>query len=58
MEFGFVLVMPTGNYLTWEGKSFEGVGVQPHVRIDFDTEAALQGEDVQLRKAIEVVSRL
>jgi len=58
MDFGFVLVIPTGNYLTWEGKSFEGIGVQPHVQIDFDTEAALQGQDVQLQRAIEVVSSL
>jgi len=58
IAFGFVLVIPTGNYLTWEGKSFEGVGVQPRVQIDFDTAAALGGEDVQLRRAVEVVSGL
>ena len=55
LDSGYVLVIPTGNYLTWEGKSFEGTGVQPHVEAHFDVSAAQQGSDVQLKRALEVV---
>lgn len=48
------LVIPVSNYLTWEGKSFEGIGVVPDVEIDFSEYDARQGVDVQLAKALAV----
>jgi carboxyl-terminal processing protease len=55
---GYFLTLPIGNYLTWEGKSFEGVGVAPDVDVPFCAEQARQGIDNQLAKAIEVAQSL
>lgn len=58
VERDFRLVIPVSNYLTWEGKTFEGVGVQPDVEIDFSEEAARQGIDAQLDKAVSIARAL
>jgi carboxyl-terminal processing protease len=55
---GYFLTLPIGNYLTWEGKSFEGIGVAPDVDVPFCPEQARQGIDNQLAKATEVVRAL
>ena len=36
------LTLPTVNYLTWEGKSFERTGVLPDVNVQFNPDAAVQ----------------
>lgn len=52
------LVIPVSNYLTWEGKCFEGIGVVPDVEIDFSEIKARQGIDVQLERALAVARSL
>jgi carboxyl-terminal processing protease len=48
------LTLPTGNYLTWEGKSFEGMGVAPDRVVPFSPEATRNGIDVQLDSALDM----
>ena len=52
------LTLPTVNYVTWEGRSFEGTGVTPDRAIPFSPEAALNGVDNQLDAAIELAHTL
>jgi len=52
------LTLPTGNYLTWEGKSFEGTGVSPDQSVSFSPEAARNGIDVQLDAALGMAVHL
>ncbi len=58
LEHGYRLIIPVSNYLTWEGKSFEGIGVVPDVEIDFSEVKARQGIDVQLERALAVARSL
>lgn len=51
LEHGYRLVLPVSNYLTWEGKCFEGEGVRPDFEVDFSPEAAREGRDNQLEQA-------
>lgn len=55
---GFFMTIPIGNYLTWEGKSFEGTGVLPDVHEAFSPESASAGRDNQLHRAFEIVKSL
>ena len=55
---GFFMTIPIGNYLTWEGKSFEGTGVVPDIDVAFSPESASSGRDNQLERAVEVVKSL
>ena len=52
LQHDYHLTLPTVNYLTWEGKSFERVGVDPHVPVPFEPDAARNGRDNQLEAAI------
>jgi carboxyl-terminal processing protease len=52
------LTLPTVNYLTWEGKSFERNGVVPDIDVPFNPEAAASGVDNQLEVAIEMAKQL
>ena len=52
------LTLPTVNYVTWEGRSFEGTGVTPDHDVPFSPEAALNGVDNQLDAAIELAHTL
>lgn len=52
------LTLPTGNYLTWEGKSFEGTGVTPDHLVPFSPEGASNGIDVQLDTALDMAIHL
>jgi C-terminal processing protease CtpA/Prc len=58
LEPDYRLVIPVSNYLTWEGKCFEGIGVVPDVEIDFSEDAARQGVDVQMEKALAIARSL
>jgi carboxyl-terminal processing protease len=50
----YVLMLPIGAYLTWNGHRFEGNGVTPDVPVDW-----LPGEtDMQLQRAVETVRDL
>jgi len=52
------LTLPTVNYVTWEGRSFEGTGVTPDRDVPFSPEAALSGIDNQLEAATELARTL
>jgi C-terminal processing protease CtpA/Prc len=55
---GYFMTIPIGNYLTWEGKSFEGTGITPDVEVPFSPDAALEGRDQQLETAREIAKSL
>lgn len=55
---GFILVVPTAAYLTWQGNLIEGKGVRPDILVDWSPEEARAGGDNQLEKAVEVVKSL
>lgn len=50
--------LPTVNYLTWSGKSFEGSGVKPDIHVPFQPEAVAKGADVQLEAAVQYARKL
>jgi len=52
------LVMPIAAYESWNGVRIEGKGIEPEVHADWSFDAALNGEDTQLNKAIETVRSL
>ena len=56
--YEYFLTLPVGNYLTWEGKSFEGTGVIPNHSVPFSPEGARNGIDVQLETALDIASHL
>jgi C-terminal processing protease CtpA/Prc len=51
LEHGFRLALPVSNYLTWDGKCFEGEGIRPDVEVGFSPDAAREGRDNQLEQA-------
>ncbi len=52
---GHFLTIPVSNYVTWEGKTFEGTGVAPNVDVPFDAVMAKAGRDCQLERATELL---
>jgi carboxyl-terminal processing protease len=55
--FGYRVALPIAAYKTWQGKMLEGVGVSPHIEVDFNPERDLQKrDDPQLDAAITTVS--
>jgi carboxyl-terminal processing protease len=53
---GYYLTVPVSNYVTWEGKTFEHIGVVPDIEVPFNPEAARAGQDVQLERALVALS--
>jgi carboxyl-terminal processing protease len=51
--FGYRLVMPVAQYFTWRGTNLEGRGQAPDVEVPFSPDAAWQGADSQLQRAVE-----
>jgi C-terminal processing protease CtpA/Prc len=51
---GYLLGLPVGAYLTWQGTMIEGKGVTPDVAVDLPYETLKKGRDDQLDKAIDV----
>jgi len=51
---GYLLGLPIGAYLTWQGAMIEAKGVTPDVAVDLTYETLKKGRDDQLEKAIEV----
>ena len=58
LSYGYRLAIPVGAYETSAGSAIEGSPIMPDVSVPFDPEQARAGTDVQLQKAIEVVSKL
>jgi hypothetical protein len=55
---GYVLVVPTAAYITWHGQYIEGKGITPDHPVAWSLEAAREGRDNQLERALEVVKAL
>src|SRR2546422_1347074 len=54
---GYILGLPVAAYLTWQGRLIEGKGVTPSVPVELSAEHLLAGEDPQMNKALEVLSK-
>jgi C-terminal processing protease CtpA/Prc len=54
---GFTLVVPTGAYVSWNGKRLDGTGIDPESKIDWSYEYALEGVDPQLNNAAQSFRR-
>ena len=52
------LTLPTVNYVTWEGRTFERTGVIPDHHVPFSPEDAIRGADNQLAAATELARSL
>ncbi len=52
------LTLPTVNYVTWEGRTFERTGVIPNHHVPFSPEAAARGIDNQFEVAVEIARNL
>jgi carboxyl-terminal processing protease len=52
------LTIPVSNYITWEGKCFEGTGIEPDVEVPFSPEAAWDGRDLQLEEGAKIAASL
>jgi len=50
-------MIPVGFYLSWEGKRYEGDGIEPDVVVDWSAEAVPHGIDSELQEAIRTVGR-
>ena len=51
---GYIVGLPVAAYLTWKGKLIEGKGVSPGLLAELSAEQLLEGEDVQMQKALEL----
>jgi C-terminal processing protease CtpA/Prc len=52
---GFVLRFPAAAWYTWRGSVVEGRGVSPHVDVPLSSMGLRQGNDNQLKAALDVV---
>lgn len=51
---GYLVILPKAAFYTWQGKSYEGHGITPDVPVAWSPEAARQGGDNQLERAVEL----
>jgi C-terminal processing protease CtpA/Prc len=51
--FGYIVGLPVGAFLTWQGKLIEGRGISPRVAVAQLPEQLL-AEDPQMARALEV----
>lgn len=58
LEHECFLALPTVNYLTWSGKSFENTGVVPDLGVPFEPEAAMNDVDFQFEAAVQHARQL
>jgi C-terminal processing protease CtpA/Prc len=55
---GYILGLPVGGYLTWQGKMLENNGISPAVPTQLSREALRDGWDTQLETAVAVAKAL
>ena len=51
---GYTLMIPVGCYLSWNGKRYEGAGIEPDVEVEWSAPGP-HGQDTQLHQAIRSV---
>jgi carboxyl-terminal processing protease len=52
---GYMLIIPKAEYLTWQGRRFEGAGIKPDVEVPWSPESFAAGVDNQLDAAVQVL---
>jgi C-terminal processing protease CtpA/Prc len=52
---GYMLIVPKAEYLTWQGRRFEGAGIKPDVDVPWSPEGFAAGVDNQLEAAVQVL---
>ena len=50
---GYRVVLPVAAYFTWQGTNLEGIGLVPNVEEPLSPEALWNGEDNQLKRAVD-----
>jgi carboxyl-terminal processing protease len=55
---GYLVILPKALFYTWQGKSHEGHGVTPDVVVPWSPEAAAEGKDNQLERALEIAKSM
>jgi C-terminal processing protease CtpA/Prc len=58
LPYGYWVTLPVGSFQTADRDTLEGQAVPPDVFAPFDPDAARQGQDTELDKALEIVSAL
>lgn len=58
MGHGFVLRLPVVTFHTWNGTALEGRGVEPDYVVELLREELKEGQDIQLKKALEIARHL
>jgi carboxyl-terminal processing protease len=53
---GYILVIPVGAYLSWNGHRYEGNGIEPEILVDWSRQQAETAVDAQIQEAINVIS--
>lgn len=56
--FGYRVVLPVAAYFTWQGTNLEGRGVTPDIEEPISPEALWNGEDNQLKCAVDHLTQL
>lgn len=51
-------MIPVGAYLSWAGKLYEGLGVEPDIAVDWAPETSRADSDPQLQSALTAVLAL
>jgi len=54
--FGYRVVLPVAAYFTWQGTNLEGRGLLPNIEEPLSPEAVWNGEDNQLKRAINCLN--
>jgi C-terminal processing protease CtpA/Prc len=55
---GYILGLPVGAYLTWQGRMLENNGIMPKFAVELSRDALKEGRDTQLETAIDVAKAL
>jgi C-terminal processing protease CtpA/Prc len=51
---GYMLIMPRAQYITWQGRRFEGKGIEPELAMDLDrTDVGTDGALATARRALD-----
>jgi C-terminal processing protease CtpA/Prc len=48
---GYMLIMPKAQYITWQGRRFEGQGVKPQIPVPWSVDDFTSGQDKQIEAA-------
>jgi carboxyl-terminal processing protease len=54
--YGYMLVMPKAEYVTWKGQRFEGSGVKPDIEVPWTPERNDLSKDNQVESAVRILN--